>query len=272
MKCPDPHNITYAKWLPPAARAVIEHEFTRQDSWIDSWKWGNESAREEIDIWFSFANDERMDEVYSNLEEMFPDLEATLYQYLDSAWAARMGSLKSYRDRFKKAAKLGPKVQKKALELIELIEESFQLGEAPAEFSSPVWLLRAARENPRRPWLGRRHIVGTETEPAEIDRHLWEGAPRIPEMLDALANVAVEWRLEPEDDAIGAALKSRQTNELGDYTRAFLYLLEARRIPVTPQSSPELLRAIESTIAVVLDIDDDNEGIMRAIQRALKDA
>ena len=91
-------------------------------------------------------------------------------------------------------------------------------------------------------------------------------------MLEAVANAAGEWQLELEDDAIGAALKSRQTNELGDYTRAFLYLLEARRIPVTPQSPPELLRAIESTIAVVLDIEDDNEGIIRAIQRALKDA
>ena len=153
MKCPDPYNITYAKWLPEAARAVIEHEINRPGSWVDSWKQGNESAKEEIDVWFSFANDERMAEVYSGLEEVFPDLEATLDQYLDSAWAARMGSLKLYRDRYKKAVKLGPKVQKKALELTQLIEESFELGEAPTEFSSLVWLLRAARENPRCPWL-----------------------------------------------------------------------------------------------------------------------
>ena len=272
MKCPDPYNITYAKWLPDAARAVIEHEITRPGGWVDSSKQGNESAREEIDVWFSFANDERMAEVYSALEEVFPDFEATLDQYLDAAWAARMGSLKSYRHRYKKAAKLGPKVQKKALELAKLVEESFELGEAPVEFWSPVRLLRAARENPRRPWLGRRHLVGTETEPAEIDRYFWEGAPRVPEMLNALANAAGEWKLEPEDDAIGAALKSRQTNELGDYTRAFLYLLEARRIHVTPESPPELLQAIESTIAVVLDIEGDNEGIIRAIQRALKGA
>ena len=272
MKCPDPYNFTYAQWLPKVAKAVIKQEITRPGGWVDSLKQGNESAREEIDVWFSFANDERMAEVYFGLEEVFPDFEATLDQYLDAAWAARIGSLKSYRDRFKKSAKLGPKVQKKALELKALIEESFQLGEAPGEFASPVWLLRAARENPRRPWLGRQHMVGTETEPAEIDRYLWDGAPKVPEMLEALANVAGEWSLEPDDDAVGAALKSRQTNELGDYTRAFLYLLKERRIPVTPQSPPELRRAIESTISVVLDIEDDNEGIIRAIERAIRDA
>lgn len=271
MKCADPYNITYAKWLPSAARSVIEYELTRPGSWVNLWKQGNESARDEIDVWFSFANDERMSEVYSGIENEFPDFEATLDQYLDAAWAARMGSLKSYRDRYKKVAKHGPKVKKKALELKALIEESFELGEAPGEFSSTVWLLRAARENPRRPWLGRQHMVGTRTEPAEIDRYMWDGAPGIAEMLDALAMVAGEWQVGSDDDAIGAALKSRQTSELGDYTRGFLYLLKERGIPVTLQSPPNLLRAIESTIAVVLDIKDDNEGIIRAIQRALKD-
>lgn len=297
MKCPDPYNITYAKWLPPSAKAVIEHELTRQGNWVDSWKWGNEAAMKEIDIWYSFANDPAMESVYEDLGAAVLNSKHQLSNFLDAAWGASMGSLSVDREDLKHTSDLIPKIGRKALELKNLLEQLDRGVLVPSELLSVFSLLQSTPDTESSHWVGRNYILGdkprndvpqvpggaieihidTESDtdyPRRepdwyVDSYLWKGAPSLPNLLSTMAraiqintdkadDAEIDWWKPELDGAVAAALESRQENARAGYLRAFLCILRERGFSLNSETPSHMRAAIVGVARVVLDYTEND--------------
>ena len=99
--------------------------------------------------------------------------------------------------------------------------------------------------------------------PQRTEPYLWEGAPTVSNLLQAIADAAKDWTQEAErgyitDDAnrgnpvLTAALQKDRSLLIPEYVRGFIAALREKDFIITPQSPMELTRAIRGTIRVVL--------------------
>lgn len=297
MKCPDPNNINYPPWLPETAENVIKQELNRTDNWVQSWQQGNEAAKREIDIWYSFANDPAMESVYEDLGAAVLNSEQQLSNFLDAAWGASMGSLSVAREDLKHTSDLIPKIGRKALELKKLLEQLDRSVLVPGELLSVFSLLQSTPDTESRYWVGRNYILGekprndvpqvpggaieihidTESDtdyPRRepdwyVDPYLWKGAPSLPNLLSTMAraiqintdkadDAEIEWWRPELDGAVAAALESRQENARAEYLRAFLSILRERGFSLNSETPSHMRAAIVGVARVVLGYTEND--------------
>lgn len=285
----DPDN----DWIPEVARAALDAEYNRPNSWAVFAAEGNEAAQAEVELWKRLANDPAMEAVYKNLDALD---EHRLADFLDAAWGARMGSLSESRKGRRHTLELVPKIRKKALELKALLDQIDGSLMVPSELLSVVSLLQSAEADERKEggWLGRRYMVGEKpsdspSEPSdapteveikivaadpsdpvsernELDPYFWSGAPTVPNLIKAIADAAEGW--EQQADAgtlpeqapssfhsapLEAALSGGKSNERTEYLRALVAMLEERGLLVRSSVKPKMRKAIVGVARVALD-------------------
>ncbi|MFT4255943.1 MAG: hypothetical protein QM599_03130 [Pseudoxanthomonas sp.] len=111
-----------------------------------------------------------------------------------------------------------------------------------------------------------------ERDPKEEARDMlhyaWEKSPRLPALLETVAQVAEAW--EPsEGGAIGAAIASRKQSTVAEYQRAFAKLLQESGIT---DLNADIQRAMAYTANVVLndpDVDVSPDAVRMALIRAV---
>jgi len=291
----DPDN----DWISPTARAALDAEYNRPNSWAEFAAEGGKAAQAEVEIWKRLANDPAMETVYKNLDALD---EHRLADFLDAAWGARMGNLSEIRKGRAHTPKLVPEIGEKALELKALLDQIDGSLMVPSELLSVVSLLQSAEADERKEggWLGRRYMVGekpsdspsepsdapTEVEikivaadpsdPApernELDPYFWSGAPTVPNLLKAMADAAEDWKKQADAGTLPeqapssfhsapleAALSGDKSNERTEYLRALVTMLEGRGLLVRAHVKPEMRRAIVGVARVVLEYTNDSD-------------
>ena len=98
-------------WIPEVARAALDAEYSRPNSWAEIAAQGGDEAEAEVEIWKRLANDPAMAAVYENLDTLD---EHRLADFLDAAWGACLGSLSEIRKGRARTRKLMPEIGEEA--------------------------------------------------------------------------------------------------------------------------------------------------------------
>lgn len=285
-------GLKCAEWVPAHAVSILEKEFgywqnlwawplrvgpPTQDSMADLLSPENKHLRE-MKIWLRLANDEVMKDVYENLEAVPGFDEHQLADFLDAAWGARMGSLSEIRKGRARTRKLMPEIGEKALELKALIEQLDGSVPVPSELLSVVSLLRSAEEYQQTPWASSWQGGVGHSALDSIDPTIWDDAPTVPNLLQALAGAATDWKQSEQTgshDPVEAALSGDKSNERTECLRALVAMLEERGLLVRTHVKPEMRRAIVGVARVVLEYTNGNDptlfedAMTRALNRLL---
>ena len=309
-------------WIPEVARAALDAEYNRPNSWVESLESGNEHARAEVDVWTRLANDPAMKSVYKDLMAVTAFTEQQVHDFLDAAWGSRLGDLSDLRDGAKRTRALVPKIRKRAQALKDELEKLDGYLDVPGELVSLVALLQSADGDYNKPggWLGRRYLVGekhadtasespsapvrgptsirlvgvdddgaesvvwmagddessnvvdltgegprTPAEPEKVNPYFWEGAPTLPNLMQAIVEAADAW-IPTIDGPVGAALAENRKNQKTEYLRALVDNLKSRGFVITPQTT-ELNDAIVEVGRVVLGYAQHDKSDQKPLYR-----
>ena len=265
-----------AKWVPDDTAEILGKEFVY---WRNLWAWPlrvgpptqdtmadllspENKHLKEMQFWQRLANDPAMEKVYEDLDTVGFD-KHRLADFLDAAWMANMGDLRGFRERRDQTFKTVPEIVKKALELKEMIESLDSDLMPPRELFDVVSLLRLAEQYQQTPWAYSWQGGVGHSALDSIDPHIWNGAPTVPNLLQALVGAATEWKQKAErgeitEDAnrgnpvLTAALQKDRSLLIPEYARGFIAALRDKGFVVTSQSPMHLTRAIRGIIRVVL--------------------
>lgn len=239
-----------------------------------------------IDCLLRLGNDTRMIEAYELLGREFTSDEPW-EKFIAAAWGASQ-SYTSARDGVKRAEKLAGDIASTAKKLSKLIRQLEETGveKIPKEFHSIPDLLHRTDNHEMqghnlRMWQALRpQLLGDLPAPSPTDpsppagesrafpiphfveevehdprlalRYAWDKAPDFPALLDAVGEVASQFKPR-RDGVVGAAIKSRKQSDKQDYLRAFVEQMEDHGFDLT--------FTLRRAIAVVADVVINQPGI-----------
>lgn len=286
MSYVDPAN----DWIPEVARAALDAEYNRPNSWAEFAAQGSEAAQAEVELWKRLANDHVMRDVYENLEAVPGFDEHWLEEFLDAAWGSRLGDLDDLRKRRDRMMDLVPEIGEKALELKALLDQIDGSLMVPSELLGMVSLLRSAEQYQETPWASSWQGGVGHSALDSIDPNIWDGAPTVPNLLKAMADAAEGWKKDADagelpgqkpssfhNPVLEAAIGSDKSTERTQYLRALVASLRDRGLMVREGNPPTALkRAIVYVSNVVLGYTDveqhgrHDDALLRALSRIIK--
>jgi len=250
-----------------------------------------------IDCLRRLGNDARMIEAYELLGREFTSDEQW-DKFIAAAWGASQ-SYTSARDGVKQAKKLTDDIESTAKKLSKLIRQLEGTGveNIPIELHSIPDLLRRTDNHEMqghnlRMWQA---LLGDLPAPSPTDpsppagesrvfpiphfveegeevehdprlalRYAWDKAPDIPALLDAVGEVASQFKPR-RDGVVGAAIKSRKQSDKQDYLRAFVWRLDDLGLMAASEKEGDLDFTLPLSVvkaaAVVAEVVINHPGI-----------
>ena len=196
------------------------------------------------------VEDPRMKEVYEDMAQLgFSELEQC--NYLSAAWGANQ-QFERYRKESKSIKRLGPKIEKRANELAELLDQVDSHAAFPRQVDSLRHLMWVAnRGRPREQEITRQILFPPkESMVGPSTSYQWSKIPSLSECLRTLATHARNLQYSVPEH-IEAAIASRKHAQMAEYIRCFAALLRNYQFV----ASVKLAELVSITAGVVLDTD-----------------
>ena len=280
-------KIEFPSWCPRAVRAHLRRAIFG-DRGRPGWEHAP-GAERNVQLYKLLGTDPGMRLAYRSLcREWDEDADAELWVgFIQAAWSADI-DVSGMRDKRRRAKDAAASIARKAAELAALIREF--PSEAPAQFYGVDDLIRGAVQGrPSAETVLAVLIDGPgqaddssdippaipipvftdDDAPAVVDpdsecatlRYAWEKAPTVPDLLDALSDVADYFEPRKEPGSIEAAIAKRQSARKMEYLRAFIFNLTEKGFDI----DESMRTAIRHTATVILGKRVADEEVMRAV-------